>query len=129
VDRPKSKLVPHRDSEAVVSQGKKVLDFPLSAGKTWSYEYMEMPRHSGDKVTYQNTSRVLACEQVSTPAGKFSAFKIEVEQSSPSFRSTGVYHLWYAPEVKNFVKRHYVPSDWWSGGVWMDNDLVRFEVK
>ncbi|MBI4573786.1 MAG: hypothetical protein HY713_10965 [candidate division NC10 bacterium] len=39
---------------------------------------------------------------------------------------TGTYYLWYAPKVKNIVRLHYVPSQWWSGGRHLNIDLVNF---
>jgi hypothetical protein len=40
----------------------------------------------------------------------------------------GVSHLWYAPQVKNYVKRRYDPSPHYSGLGFRDYELVKYEA-
>jgi len=69
----------------------------------------------------------LTCEELATPAGKFEAFKIVGERSNPGTSDTGTYFVWYAPQVKTFVKRQYVPSRWWwSGGNFRSYELIKY---
>ncbi len=118
--------------------GKKTLDFPLQVGKEWSYSYIASAARGGrgNLAPYWYTFSVVACEEVSTPAGKFPAFKVEVTESyndragtSSSVPTHGVYHVWYAPQVKNYVKRHYENMPYWIGPAFQDYELVKFEVK
>jgi hypothetical protein len=99
--------------------GQRELDFPLQVGKTWNFGYMS---GSGDFGT--RYYRVVACEEVSTTAGKFSALKIEAEIRVP--RWSGTYHFWYAPKVKNNVKWKF-PGGF--GRTALDSELVQYEVK
>ncbi len=118
--------------------GQRTLDFPLQVGKGWSYSYTVSAARGGrgTLAPFWYTLKIIACEEVSTPAGKFPAFKVEVTEDYNDRASTslgppatsGVYHLWYAPQVKNYIKRHYEPSAHW-GIAARDFELVKFEVK
>jgi hypothetical protein len=117
-----------------VRVGQKTLDFPLQVGKQWEIgAYAQAKSGLGTMERYYERYRVLACEEVSTPAGKFSALKVEVERgmSGTAPRGgaprTGTYYLWYAPQVKNIVRQQYVPSQWWSGGRHLNTELINFE--
>ena len=78
--------------------GQKVMDFPLQIGKTWKYSFTGAPDSNlGTLQTYTQSYSVLSCEEVTTPAGKFSAFKIEVNQRVATRGSGGIYYFWYAP--------------------------------
>jgi hypothetical protein len=68
--------------------------------------------------------RVVACEEVSTTAGKFSALKIEAHIRLP--RWSGTYHFWYAPKVKANIKWKF-PGGF--GRTALDSELVQYEVK
>jgi hypothetical protein len=61
------------------------------------------------------------------PAGTFPAFKIEVNQGRVGMNWNGTYYWWYAPQVKNRVKRQYVPSSYWYAP--KDYELIKFEAK
>jgi hypothetical protein len=101
--------------------GQRELDFPLQVGKRWDFTYMT--RMVGFELGSQHR-RVVACEEVSTPAGKFSALRIEVELRTPRWR--GTYQFWYAPAVKNTVRLKY-PAGWGRDAI--DAELVRYELK
>jgi hypothetical protein len=119
--------------------GHKTLDFPLQVGKKeWGYSYTAVAARGGrgNLAPFWVTFKVVACEDVSTPAGTFPAFKVEVSESyndrattatSPAYG--GVYHLWFAPQVKNYVKRHYEPDPYWIGFGFRDFELVKYETK
>lgn len=136
-DRVIRKVV-KRKGEILVKQGtggyrtigQKEFDFPLQVGREWEFSYSGRPAQGSYGLqTYYMHHKILACEEVVTPAGKFPALKIEVKHSSPElFAGSGVYYLWYAPMVKNSVKQQYVPSIWWSTGI-LDSELIKFEVK
>lgn len=117
--------------------GQKTLDFPLQVGKKWEYSFSASAARGGrgNLTVYWESFKVLGCEEVSTPAGTFPAFKVEITESyndrattATSPLSGGTYHLWYAPQVKNYVKRHYNLDTYWVGFGFRDYELVKFEV-
>jgi hypothetical protein len=91
--------------------GGKYLPFPLTVGKKWDVEFNSRPRASRRDPTYSGETKVVGKEDVSTPAGKFSAFKIVRElRSSAGGDSTFTYY--YSPEVKSVVRMRYAfPTD------------------
>jgi hypothetical protein len=99
--------------------GQRELGFPLQVGKKWSFTY----RTAGGNTGWRNY-RVVACEEVSTPAGKFPALRIENEIRVP--RWSGTYHFWYAPAVKASIKWKF------PGGfdrTAQDSELIKYELK
>ena len=145
VKRPKGEIVRTQTIEPFVlglrsnnpTVGQKTLDFPLQVGKEWRYSFFASAARGGrgNVAPFWYTYEIVACEEVSTPAGKFPAFKVEVTEiySDRALGATvpthGVYHLWYAPQVKNYVKRHYEAMAHWIGPAFRDYELVKFEVK
>ncbi len=113
---------------AATSIGEKVLDFPLQVGKKWQNNYVGQPT-TGAQRHYNQWFKVVACEELLTPSGKFPALKVEVEMTTTGATGSGTYYIWYAPKVKNYVQRKYVWSKWWSGGDFRDVELVKFEGK
>jgi len=114
--------------------GQKVLDFPLQVGKKWYYTYYFNPTIYAPRimVLIETQFKTVACEEVSTPAGKFPALKLKLEST---WRAAGVgsatKFLWYAPQVKQIVKRQYDALsnlDYREGRV-TDDELIRFEVR
>ena len=107
--------------------GQRTIVFPLQIGKKWEYSYLgNASSGTSTMVTYYQRYEVVACEEVATPAGKFSSFKVRVDQSVVG-STGGTYYYWYAPDVKGSVKRQYVPSRWWSK-TW-DAELIKYEHK
>jgi hypothetical protein len=103
--------------------GQKMLDFPLQVGKTWrvSHEY--------DLVTFWDTYRVLACEEVAIIAGKLPALRMEVTRRRTGIGRPwqGVFHEWYAPSVKRSVRRMYQRPDFPER--LRDWELLKFQVR
>ena len=63
------------------------LTFPLSMGKSWSIDFTEQNPNKNEKsVRWQNNYKITDYGTVETPAGKFEAFKIEVEGNWTSVR-------------------------------------------
>ena len=121
-----------------VRVGQKWLDFPLQTGKQWDVSaYAQSRSGLGSMERYFERYKVVACEDVATPAGKFPALKVEVERgvtgTQPRGKTgappAGMYYVWYAPPVKNIARLHYVPSQWWSGGLYVNLELIKFEGK
>lgn len=74
------------------------LSSPLWVGKSWPAKFL-YTRRDGSQAEQSRTWTVEAKEMVSVPAGNFDTFRIR--SSSDSLTVT----LWYAPEIKFFVKR------------------------
>jgi hypothetical protein len=106
----------------------RTIEFPLSVNKTWEFRVLVLVaqgRRGGgfmasDTIRYWRvfSFKVLGSELVSTSGGTFGAFKIEERSQEMSCRvaescedvggTLVVRHLWYAPEVKSFVKAKHV---------------------
>ncbi len=128
--RPNGEIVTKQAVGAYVTIGQKVMDYPLQVGKKWELSFLTQPRSGlGTLQSYTNRYSVLGCEEVLTPAGKFPALKIEIESSVQGGRYSGILHIWYASKAKASVRRQYVPSQWWGGGRFLDNELIKYEVK
>ncbi len=138
VKRPDGQLITKQGAGVYTIVGQKTLDFPLQVGKEWAYNYIGLAVKGGrgTQTSFWFTHKIVACEEVSTPAGKFPAFKVEVAESISDRTlgynpppTHGIFHLWYAPQVKNYVKLHFESQVYWIGPAFVDFDLVKFEVK
>jgi hypothetical protein len=112
-----------RNQEVIksISRGETVLSYdppfplfqwPLEVGKQWTYVGKQINKVASFEGTIRSIVRVVAYEDVSTPAGQFKAFKI----------STGRTTWWYSPEARTVVK--YLTT---IGGVGQDYVLVAFD--
>ena len=96
---------------------RKILDFPLSNGKQWTYSYSAPTLTPWMKATfyydYSENFKILGWEDVQIRAGKFKTLKLEYKRvASSSFpgQDTGEEiknQYWYSPDVKYFVKCQY----------------------
>ena len=86
---------------------------PLSVGKEWRYEFEARNSQTGAASKTSGTSKILAQEMVTTPAGTFATFKIEtrkreVSGADPSksweYENVG----WYAPQINYWVRRTFL---------------------
>ena len=80
--------------------------WPLIVGKQWSVDvdYIRPDRTTGN---LKQDARVVAYEEVTVPAGKFMAFKIEYDgyvRTSTGFNGRIVDTFWYAPAARADVK-------------------------
>jgi hypothetical protein len=77
------------------------LEFPLSVGKKWNFD-SKFP-YQGRTELMRSAVEVTKIEEVTTPAGKFRAFKLErIDISGSTTRWDRVYY--YSPETKSIVK-------------------------
>jgi len=95
--------------------------WPLTVGKTWEQDYKR--ERPVDRQTF-NLSTVWAIEAdeiVTVPAGTFKALKITSKN-----KNTGalIYEMWYAPDVKQWVKIREVLSN----GI-RERELISFKLK
>ena len=84
--------------------------WPLEIGKKWDHEYEWMRSSDGVKVNTQQTVEVVAYEEVSVPAGKFMAFKIEYRgwyHNSRGNKGKLQETYWFAPDAKADVKHSF----------------------
>jgi hypothetical protein len=104
----------------------KRVQWPLEPGRTWKFEF-EQADASTPSVW---TARVEEWAEITVPAGRFRAIKVELTRESlGASTSTARQTLWYAPEVKRFVRwesqtraKALVTGDvYW--------ELVRYDVK
>ncbi|MGA7072658.1 hypothetical protein [Bradyrhizobium sp.] len=83
---------------------------PLAAGKTWSAKASDVNRTTGFDWRRTIRSKVVAQESLTTRAGTFETFKIEItfefqSAKNPSKRFQEVEQGWYAPAVDHWVKQ------------------------
>ena len=99
--------------EPTYVSGLRTLDFPLKVGKEWTQEKDLRQQSDGRMVPYVNRWRVEAFENVKVKAGTFKAFRISwYQESRSSYRWSGQASLWWASEVKAFVKREVHSTGW-----------------
>jgi len=83
---------------------------PLAVGKTWSARANDVNTGAGVSWKRSVTAKVVAQESVTTRAGTFDTFKIEMSldyQSSkdPTRKQQETVQTWYAPAIDHWVKR------------------------
>lgn len=83
---------------------------PLAVGKTWSFKSNNVNSRNGDSWNRSGTSKVVAQESVTTRAGTFDAFKIEISYTDRNVGNAGrtnqnTIETWYAPAIDHWVKR------------------------
>ena len=120
---------------------RRLLNFPLTIGKSWKDNYMTqlhwedertelLGEHSvGEETQIFESYKVLGWEDVEVRAGHFRALKIEYKRgwSYPTIgMREGKAWYWYCPEVKNFVKLQYDTSQIWSQ--YNDTELASFNL-
>jgi hypothetical protein len=83
---------------------------PLAVGKNWLFKSTDLNNTAGVSWKRSGTSKVVAQESVTTPAGTFDTFKIETliqvqNTSDPTRKIQTVQVTWYAPSIDHWVKR------------------------
>lgn len=116
------------DSEVIFNEGRFVTDFlgnprrnqrnveitgsqffvpEYSLGKRWSARWQRMLPDRGGVFDVDYDFKVVAREQVTVPAGRFDAFKIEATGFTPANNNSGTISLqtsyWIAPGVRRFI--------------------------
>jgi hypothetical protein len=119
----KDKRIPYE------GRNKRLLNFPLNIGKSWSDKYI-MGGKAGSQ-EYTETFTVLGWEDIVVQAGKFKAIKIEYKQEmigqTAARSKEGKAWYWYSPDVKYMIKCQYEKSDYWDA--LYDWELTSFELK
>jgi len=78
------------------------LAWPLKVGRQWNNVFLFERVNEGTSFDIDYRVVVSKIEEVTVPAGKFKAFKIEVYRT---YDSELLYEWWYSPKVKWFVKK------------------------
>ena len=83
---------------------------PLAVGKTWSVKATDLNSSAGVSWKRSAASKVVAQESVTTRAGTFDTFKIEVtcdfqNSKNPTKKFQEVLQTWYAPAIDHWVKQ------------------------
>jgi hypothetical protein len=86
---------------------------PLTIGKSWHAEYDEKNNNTGANMHGSAISKVTTRESLTTPAGTFDTFKIEMQirafpPSDPAKQWEYQIVRWYAPQINQWVRDTYV---------------------
>jgi len=113
-------------------RNKRLFNFPMEIGKSWQDKFVEKPTSLGaQETTYIETFTPLGWEEITVPAGKFKAVKLEYKQGkvgqTGSQPKEGKVLYWYSPDVKYMLKCQYEKSDYWDEA--SDWELTAFKLK
>ena len=110
-----------------------LLQFPLSVGKKWSTQYRQQIINGVRNLTTE--TNVTGLEEITTPAGKFRAFKIERWGSAAAVKNAGKapgsktrnyeWTYYYSPQTQSILKYVYEDEE---GGT-REIELVKFTAK
>jgi hypothetical protein len=112
---------------------RKLFDFPISVGKKWSDATTAYPSSgvtNQGKITYDQEFQVKDIQEVTTPAGRFKAYRIHFNRTNRNSRRSGWVDFWYSPEVKNWIKREAEKGPFWEKTTWVRSaELVSYTSK
>lgn len=134
--------------QAIVSPHAGFLGFPLQIGASYRSSFtQEATRFRGEygargiagvqSATYRYTVKVHGWEEIVVPAGKFRTLKIEAEGFFDRSVGAGIggparglarTEIWYAPEVKRWVKYRYEDAIRGAGAVLSPNNRIGEEL-
>ena len=113
---------------------RELLQFPLSVGKKWSTHFEQETNSTANRKLATETN-VTGFEEITTPAGKFRAFKIERWGSAGAIPRSGrqagsrtrnyEWTYYYSPQTQSIVKYTYSDEE---GGT-REIELVKFTAK
>ncbi len=95
--------------------------WPLTVGKAWDQDFQYELLVDRQTIARNSTWTVAAEETVTVPAGTFRALKITWRNRNTS---ASLYDMWYAPDVKQWVKIREVLSN----GI-REREMVSFKLK
>src|SRR6185295_7507203 len=132
--------------QAVIAPDTGLLRFPLRVGDSYTASFrMESTRKGGEtnaraiqgvsSTDFDYKVKVVRWEEISVPAGRFRALRIEAEGNLRRAQATGPGGngfartvIWYAPEVKRWVKYLYEGSLPRFAGVLAPNERMGEEL-
>ncbi|HEX9397720.1 MAG TPA: hypothetical protein VF943_13390 [Burkholderiales bacterium] len=111
-----------------------LLKFPLAVGASYVAMFENtIPRRGAFRVKHERKMRVVGWEDVTVPAGTFRALKIVGEGTYQRLdvSASGTVHnvIWYAPQVKRWVKTTYEDRNFGGRGNWTSDELVEYKVQ
>lgn len=80
-----------------------MLDFPLKVGKTWRKSYQVMSSDSLETVHRTRDCRVVDVGQISVPAGRFAAYRVECTARALGDARVAHEEIFYAPSVGRVI--------------------------
>jgi hypothetical protein len=89
------------------------IQLPLTVGKTWVLQTNAVNSANGSIWKRSGKSKVVGQETITTKAGTFETFKIEITYSgrnvnNPTLKNDVTMVSWYAPTIDHWVKRTFV---------------------
>jgi hypothetical protein len=110
------------------------LKFPLVVGASYPAVFENtIPRLGAFRVKHERTAKVVGWEEVTVPAGKFRALKVEVDGSfqrlDTAISGSALTVIWYVPEVKRWVKWTYEDKTFRGRNNWWGIELVEYKVQ
>ena len=86
---------------------------PLTVGKTWPVKTNNINSANGNVWRRSGNAEVVAEESITTKAGTFDTFKIEIKftgknVNNPMLKNEVTALIWYAPAIDHWVKRTFV---------------------
>jgi hypothetical protein len=85
---------------------------PLNAGEEWRSETNAVNMQRGNAFQTSTFTKVVAAEKITTPAGTFDTFRVEVDVAQVNTKdatkaSKSKHVFWYAPAINRWVKKTY----------------------
>ena len=109
--------------------------WPLKVGKKWDWTRSgeDIDHKYGTPMTWTTAEKVEGRESVTVPAGTFDAVRIhgrecKVTQQSTSGAACGNFDVWYAPQVKNYVRVRWTGSYWGGDKTLHPQELISYHV-
>lgn len=108
--------------------------FPLKVGDTYKAVFeVRVVRLGSNRTRHDRNVRIIGWEEVSVPAGKFRALKIEVDgewQRLDAFNSgTAKTTIWYVPELKRWAKWMYEDRGMNGPGPRWGDELTEYKLQ
>jgi len=114
-----------------------LLKFPLTVGATYNNSYETANKGSPARSKYDFTVKVIGWEDITVPAGKFRALKVEANgtfirlDAGQRLGGAARFRYWYVPEIKRWAKVTYEDA---TGGLNYPNttfgdELLNFSVQ
>ena len=108
--------------------------FPMRPGDTHDAKYdMKDPTEGPYEVRFERHVKVVGWEDVTVPAGKFHALRVESEgpfqRVDIGVSGTAKETAWYAPEVKRYVKWTYENWNFRGKNQWWGQELLEYKVQ
>jgi hypothetical protein len=121
-------------NDRVLEPDQGLFKFPMRPGDTHEARYdVKVPREGRYEVRHQRRVKVIGWEEVTVPAGKFRALRIESEgpyqRLDTAISGTAKDTAWYVPEVKRYVKWTFENWTFKGRNQWWGLELLEYKVQ